>query len=239
MHPAGLFLVGIIVFATVDAAVGDGAFRRFPVRTGYDSLCAAVRIVYLYLHKQTGRAVRGEQFEIAFTRDVEKAVPEHDADCVLPLLQLPGNIEGDIQGAFVILRPSRIEEIVADLIPVEEHIEMSESGNVCDRPLHRLLNCKLFPELGQPVHAGLFPFQGAVHVGQAVQSGRDYFIFPVFFPCDPFSIVPVFLRKKPHAEPVDQAPGRGISFFIPAFYFPVIYLSGFQFLSVEGNKNGG
>ena len=96
LHPAGLFLVGVVVFAAVNAAVGDGAFRRFPVRTGYDSLRAAVCIVYLYFHKQAGRAVRGEQFEIAFTRDVEKAVSEHDADCVLSLLQLPGNIEGDI-----------------------------------------------------------------------------------------------------------------------------------------------
>ena len=144
-------------------------------------------------------------------------------------MKLSGNIKRNIQSTPVILRPTRIQEVVSYFLSIQEHIKMPQTGDIRDSPFQGFLHIKFFTELRQSIHTDLlFRPEPTIHFAQSMYTRRNNLVFFIFFQRDPAGFIPILFSEKSHTELIYRTPSRYIPLLIPNTYFPIIRCSGFQ-----------
>ena len=93
---------------------------------------------------------------------------------------MSGNVERYIKSAFVVFGPSRIKEIVSYFSTVQEHVEMTEPGNIGYGTFKLFVDSKLFSELRQAV-CPRFLISNGIFYQRSMDTCRNNLLFPVFF----------------------------------------------------------
>jgi hypothetical protein len=120
------------------------------------------------------------------------------------------DVEGDVERALVVLRPSGVKEVLAYLCTVNEEVELSQSGDIRFGASNGLLHVDLLTEARQLVHARLLiVWEGFVQVflAQSMEPVDEHFSFFIFLKSNPTCSRPVALGEQSRVEPLRRAVG--------------------------------
>ncbi len=135
--PARHLLAGV-VFLPVKLVVGlnRSVGGQLPGLVADDKLARAVLVVDGQLEQQLGIAVAFHGHRALSPGCVEPPVAEPDSDHVGPSVQLLGHIERQIVNSLRIIRQTRRQNLVADLLAVDVEFRQSQTAEVDRRPSH-------------------------------------------------------------------------------------------------------
>ena len=141
--PAGLFEAGVVVLAAEDAREHDWAQGRVPRGVGGEAGRCTVDEVELQLENDFGRPKGAGELEEPDSCLVVHPVAEHDAQAVGALSDLGGDIIGRVETALPIVRPTGIEDMIADAGAVAAQLVVAKATDGYQRAPNRLRGVEL------------------------------------------------------------------------------------------------
>ena len=139
--PARDFPAGVIDLAEIDVVAQEGSAADLPGAVGGDRDAGAVFELDGQLGDQARPSDRQGFTEIQIPPHAERqgivpAVADHDPDPIGALPEQPGHIVRAVKDAFLIIRPTRVEHLVADAAAVERRFIIAQPRDVEPGPLH-------------------------------------------------------------------------------------------------------
>ncbi len=154
LQPAGPLQPCVIVLTSEDARKHDRPLGPAPGFVGNDCGERAIGIVDPQLQNRFGRAMRAGELDVAPPFDIVHTIAQHEPQGIVALPELRGHIVTRIETRLPVIRPTGIEETVANLPPVQEQIVEPQSADVNDGAPNLFANSELLAKYGQRRRSG-------------------------------------------------------------------------------------
>ena len=119
----------VVVFAAIDAVVGDGTFRPLPVLVAEQPFAGVVGICDVEEEQQGGRPERNLQLVVAPALLIVKAVAQQHTELVVAGCQLLGDVVGVEEYRLVVVAPVGGKLRMAYLPAVQRQLVETESAD--------------------------------------------------------------------------------------------------------------